>query len=89
MIRITSIHMVGHNHHQHIQELKWQNVKSGATGHSTRAAMVDFVRKHPNQAYVAGPTESAYLRVREANPPYVQTYADSTWTDNLLALPRY
>ncbi len=89
MVRITAIHMVGTEHHQHIEEMKWVNPSTKETGASTREAMVRFVRDNPNQAYVDGPTQRAYLRVREANPPYVQTYADGTWTDNLLALPRY
>lgn len=89
MIEITAIHMVGTEHYEHIGELQWVNPGTGATGASSRAAMVQFVRDNPNQAYVEGPTKRAYLRVREATPPYVQTYADNTWTDNLLALPRY
>lgn len=89
MVRITAIRMVGSEHHQHIAEMKWLNPSTGATGASSREAMVKFVRDKPDQAYVDGPNQSAYLRVREANPPYVQTYADGTWSDNLLALPRY
>lgn len=27
--------------------------------------------------------------VVNANPPYIRTYADKGWTDNLLYLPRY
>lgn len=89
MIRITAIHLVGSVHHQHITELKWVNPDTKETGASSREAMVQFVRRSPNQAYVDGPTQRAYLRVRDANPPYVQTVADNTWTDNLLSLPRY
>jgi hypothetical protein len=89
MVKITAIHMVGSEHHQHIAEMQWINPETGATGTSSREAMVEFVRNNPGQAYVQGPTERAFLRVREATPPYVQTVADNTWTDNLLALPRY
>lgn len=89
MVRITAIHMVGAEHHQHIAEMKWANPTDGSTGASSREAMVKFIRDDSGEAYVDGPTKRAYLRVREATPPYVQTYADGTWTDNLLALPRY
>ena len=89
MVQITAIHMVGTEHHKHIAEMKWVNSGTGATGASTREAMVTFVRSNPNQAYVQGSTMRAFLGVREATPPYVQTYADSTWTDNLLSLPKY
>lgn len=89
MVQITAIHMVGEDHHEHIANLKWVNPANGKTGESTRAEMVSFVRSNPNQAYVEAAPHRAYLRVREANPPYVQTYADNAWTNNLLALPRY
>ena len=90
MIKITAIHLVGTVHHQHIAEMKWINPGTQETGTSTREAMVEFVRRSPGEAYVQGPSEAAFLRVREAaEPPYVQTYADDTWTDNLLSLPRY
>ena len=89
MIQITAIHMVGDDRHEHIGEMKWLDNSNGGGGTSTREAMVKFVRQFPNQAFVQGPTQSAFLRVREASPPYVQTYADNTWTDNLLSLPRY
>lgn len=89
MVRITAIRMVGSEHHQHISDLRWINPATQATGESTRAAMVEFVRKNPNQAYVESATSRAYLKVVEATPPYVQTYADNTLTDNLLSLPRF
>jgi hypothetical protein len=89
MVKITSIHMVGTDHHQHISEMKWINPGTGATGASSREAMVSFVHDNPGQAYVQGPTAQAFLQVRDATPPYVQTVADNTWTDNLLSLPRY
>lgn len=89
MVEIIAIHMVGSGHHSHISELKWRNPQTKATGTSTRAGMVEFVRANPDTAYVQGPTRQAFLKVVEANPPYVQTYADNTWTDNLLSLTRY
>jgi hypothetical protein len=27
--------------------------------------------------------------VVDSSPPYLRTYADGKWTDNLLALPKY
>jgi hypothetical protein len=89
MVRITAIKMVGSEHHQHISDLRWVNPDTQATGESTRAAMVEYVRKTPNGAYVQSGANRAYLKVVETTPPYVQTYADNTWTDNLLALPRF
>lgn len=88
MVEITAIHMVGSGGHDRISELKWRNPGTGQTGATSRAGMVAFVRENPSGAYVEGP-QRAYLRVREASPPFVQTYADNTWTNNLLSLSRY
>jgi hypothetical protein len=90
MVQITAIRMVGTEHHQHISDLRWVNPDTQATGETSREGMVDFVRKNPNGAYVQnGGANRAYLKVVETTPPYVQTYADNTWTNNLLALPRF
>lgn len=89
MIQITAVHMEGNDWHEHIGEMRWLDTATGGGGTSTREEMVKFVRQFPNVAFVQGPTQIAYLRVHETHPPYVQTYADNTWTDNLLSLPRY
>lgn len=89
MVEVIAIHIVGPEHHSHIGEMKWNNPVTKTHGATSRAAMVDFVRANPNTAYVQGPTRQAFLKVVDTTPPYVQTYADGTWTDNLLNLPRY
>jgi hypothetical protein len=40
------------------------------------------------KAYVVVGNLRVEVRVVNANPPYVQTYADGILKDNLLALPR-
>jgi hypothetical protein len=89
MIQITAVYMVGSEHHQHIAQLRWRDTSDNSTGAKSREDMVTFVRQNPVVAGVNDAQGWVPLRVVEANSPYVQTYADGRWTDNLLALPRY
>jgi hypothetical protein len=50
--------------------------------------MVAWIREG-GKAYVVVGSLRVEVRVVNATPPYVQTYADGAWMDNLLALPRY
>ena len=97
MIQITAVHMVGSEHLQHIESLRWVQVDqpggpaTTAEAQSLRADMVDFLRSNPEQVFAlnAAGTQYAFLEVVEAQPPYVKTVPDATKTDNLLSLPRY
>lgn len=73
------------NDHRHIVNVKWS--QAGQVGQSTRAAMVDFINEG-NAVFVHG-NPSARVGVVKATPPYLRTYADQNWTNNLLALPRF
>lgn len=90
--RVTAVHMVGTEHHQHISEMRW--VKDGdqaSHGSSSRAEMVDYVRRNPNTVYATDRQgdNAAWLHVVNGDPPYVQTKKDGVLTNNLLSLPRY
>jgi len=50
--------------------------------------MIDFIGGG-GQAFVTDGVRSVAVGVVHANPPYIRTYADGVWTDNLLALPRF
>jgi hypothetical protein len=89
VVEITAVHMVGGEQHEHIGEVAWTNPASGASGRSTRAAMVEFLRTPGNRAYVTDGQRTAEVGVVNADPPFIRTHADGVWTDNLLALPRY
>ncbi len=92
-IRITCIKKDGGNHenpHIAISTLGWKNEQSGETGSSTRLQMYDWIKNKGGEAYVhdrygntvkVGTAETSY------GTKYVRTYADRTWTDNLLSLP--
>lgn len=91
-IRVTHIRMsVGGTLHEHITDYRWVGYEDGEEGQSTRQKLVDWIAGEGGVAYV----ESAASRVLVGvvNPthghPYLRTYANETWTDNLLSLPRF
>lgn len=93
-IRITCINKAGGWHadpHCAISDLGWVRDDNGQTGKSTRLQVYEWLRQSTsNEAYVRDAYGNvAYLYPREnANgTKFVQTYADKTWTDNLLSLP--
>jgi N6-adenosine-specific RNA methylase IME4 len=91
MIEITAIRLTGAGH-EHIAFLQWRNTQTGATGQSTREAVVEWLEEsRANQAVVANQGNWVYVGV--VTPPsgskYLRTYADGQWTDNLLSLPQF
>jgi Protein of unknown function (DUF3892) len=92
MIEINAIRLSGGKGHEHISSLQWRNTQSGVTGQSTRQAIVEWLEESKaNQAVVAKNGSWVYVGVRRPahGLHYLSTYADGTWTDNLLALPRF
>lgn len=90
MVQITHVHMNSGVRHEHIVEVRWRNPDTNDTGTSTREAVVTWLRESDgNQAYVSDRTRRVFVGVVNASPPYIRTYADGVWTDNLLALPRF
>jgi Protein of unknown function (DUF3892) len=91
-VRITHRRMsTGGTAHEHIQSVKWENPASSETGTSTVAQMVDFIDKQNGKAYTWDGKDRADVAVRKpaGRKPYLQTYADGVWTNNLLALPLF
>lgn len=89
MIYITEVHMTGGPDHQHIGAVRWRNPDGGKCGSSSRAEMVAWIRDKNGEARVRVGKSNVTVGVVNAAPPHIHTYADKTWTDNLLALPRY
>ncbi|TKW62028.1 MAG: DUF3892 domain-containing protein [Blastochloris viridis] len=80
--QVTHIRLSNGTTHQHITQLaiggQWY----------TRQQVVDFIRSgHSFYTQVYGGSKT-YLKVVDATPPYVQTFANNTPTDNLLSLPK-
>ncbi|QGH68681.1 DUF3892 domain-containing protein [Pseudactinotalea sp. HY158] len=84
---ITHIRMSPPNatDHEHIAQVRWE--QPGDTGTLTRQDMVNFIRKG-NTVWVRG-NPDAQVGVVDATPPYLRTYADGQWNNNLLSLPRF
>jgi Protein of unknown function (DUF3892) len=76
--------------HKHIAGVRWRNPGTGARGENTRAQMVDWIENKKGEARVRDDAGNEIpVGVVDASPPYIRTYADGVWTDNLLDLPRY
>jgi hypothetical protein len=88
VVYIAEIHMSGGTGHQHIASVRWRNPSTGDCGSSTRAVMVEWI-EGGGLAYLRYGTTDVKVGVWKADPPYLRTYADKTWNDNLLSLPRY
>jgi Protein of unknown function (DUF3892) len=92
-IRITCINKSGGWHedpHHAISHLGWTNEANGKTGKATRLEVYNWLKgDKSHEAYVKdgrGNTAYVYPREHTNGTKFVQTYADKTWTDNLLAL---
>jgi hypothetical protein len=89
MVYITEIHLEGGSGHEHISEVKWRNPADNTTGQSSKATMVDWIKNKGGDARVTDGTNEVQVAVVDTATPYIRTYADGTYTDNLLALPQY
>jgi hypothetical protein len=91
-IQITCIKKSGGFHadpHHAIESLGWLNEQTGATGISGRIEIYDWLKNRGGVACVRdarGNVANVGPREHSNGVKFVQTYADKTWTDNLLAL---
>lgn len=78
---INLSHANGRNEHiTHVGNRAWPR-------RYTVAEVVSFIRSKTDNFYVLDAKGNrANVGVVEVNPPYIRTYADSVWTDNLLSL---
>lgn len=90
-VRITHIRLAGAPKlHESITHYRWENSADGKTGSSDKATMVAWVGDG-NSAHVgSGANRATVGVVRPDNgQPYLRTYADGKWNNNLLSLPEY
>lgn len=90
MIYITHIRLnpPTSSRHEHITHVAWDEYGSSKTGVLTRQEAVDWIRGG-GEARVHGNPYDVKVLVVEAQPPYIRTAANGTYTDNLLSLPRF
>lgn len=90
-VRITCINKDGGNHqnpYEGITHFGWINEQTRAAGKSTRAQMVEFLTEQGGSAYVKD-IDGSIVKVgvvKNVPNPYLRTYANGEWTDNLLSL---
>ena len=94
MVEIYQRHMEGGQDHEHIAKVKWVNHANNKYGESTRESMVKWLDdSKENTAYVEDLNGKRKAYVGTVHPtgrlPYIRTYADGKWTNNLLSLPEY
>ncbi|HEY7891352.1 MAG TPA: DUF3892 domain-containing protein [Solirubrobacteraceae bacterium] len=90
MIEITAVRLAGGATHEHITDVQWRT--PSAAGQMSREALIDWLNAAgENQAIVARERERVPVLVVEPfeRAAYVRTYADGTWRNDLLGLPRF
>ena len=82
-VRVTCINKQPRNNpHEGITHL------GGANWHWARQQVIDSIQAKTNTLYVQGNgTRSSIGVIQGANGPYLRTFADGVWNDNLLSLP--
>ena len=80
----------GHVRHEHIRAVRWRDADSQRRGRYTVAELVELIRAH-TLVYVSDDAfeRTALVRVVDADPPYVRSWAQGKWGNDLLALPRF
>lgn len=91
-VRITHVHIEGFpEDHQHITSYRWIDEADNGTGTSSKPTLVEWIDGKKGRAYVG--TGSSRVEVGVVRPqygdPYLRTYADQRWNNNLLALPKF
>lgn len=91
-VEITHVRYEGYSKtHESIVSYKWKNTSTAATGTSDKPTMVDWIDNKNGDAYVG--SGASRVNVGTVHPdngrPYLRTYADGKWSNNLLSLPTF
>ncbi|KQO09694.1 hypothetical protein ASF06_05400 [Agreia sp. Leaf244] len=91
-VQITHVRFSGFQKtHEAISTFRWKNDGDGDTGDSSKAEMVDYLDNRGGRAFVSSGANR--VEVGTVHPsggtPYLRTYADKVWTNNLLSLPTF
>jgi hypothetical protein len=80
----------GHESHESIRAVRWRDAESLQQGQHTVAELVDLIRAQ-TLVYVSDDVfqRTALVRVVDAEPPYVRSWAHGQWGNDLLTLPRF
>lgn len=74
-----------------IVSYKWKNLSDSGTGVSDKPTLVAWVDDKLNTAYVVSGGNRVNVGVvrPQGAQPYLRTYADGKWTNNLVNLPTF
>lgn len=87
--RITHVRFHRAVEHENAVSFRWR-VESGHTGECDRLSMIEWLEQGGDAVIGEGRDEAALAVVRIPGlSPFVRAHADGTWTDRLLALPRF
>jgi hypothetical protein len=84
----TAISPMNAGSHQAIASIRWLDSDNSTSNVMSKAQAVAWLREG-HRMWVAAEDGPVEVRVVDGNPPYLRTVRDNTYTDNLLALPRF
>jgi hypothetical protein len=87
-VYVTAISPGDASDHGEVERIRWLSSSDSTSNTMTKQQAVDWVR-NGNSLVVAGEKGPVAVLVVDANPPYLRTAADGSYTNNLLALPRF
>ena len=94
MIQIVGVHLEGGNHYHHITSVRWRAVTSTKPydGVATVQEVIDWLTKgipvYSNGTAPGVPVATVYIN-RTAGRVFIESRADSTPLNNLLAQPKF
>jgi hypothetical protein len=91
-VEITHVRFSGTQRlHEAITNDKWRNEQDNTVGNSDKPTMVDWIENQMGIAHIG--TGSNQVNVGTVQPaqgqPYLRTYSDGNWTNNLVNLPTF
>jgi hypothetical protein len=87
-VYVTAITPASAQQHPHLGGIRWLDSSNSTSNTMTTGQAVDWLHRG-HKLYVAGEGGAVEVKVVAAVPPYLRSLANNTWTDNLLALPRF
>lgn len=85
---VTAVSPASATQHAAIANVRWLDSGNSTSKVMSKQAAVDWLNKG-NTLWVAADDGPVEVRVVGASPPYLRTVRDNSYTDNLLALPRF
>jgi hypothetical protein len=87
-VYLTAVSPLSAGSHEAITYVQWLDSSDSTSNTMSKAQAVDWIEAG-NSLVVAGPDGPVAVRVVDGDPPYLRTLEDDTYSDNLLALPRF